>query len=222
MAFTRTDIGNLALRRLGISETMVDVDTDTSTRAKAVRAVLDLCIEVLIASYRWPMSELMEDLDLVDGTTSDPYNDDWTFAYRYDTTWMKFIRVVGEDGGDRNPTQTSMIPWRMLSDTSGKLILTDLEDADAEVLVLPEEGMYPGLFVEALSIKVAMLAGPSLEGDTRRPVSLEKEFEQALELAKVAAANEAGYELPPDTPAIQARRGGLGRSPSGNLRSWES
>jgi hypothetical protein len=207
MAWTRTDIGNLALRRLGISVTMTDVDTDTSTQAKAVRAVLDLAIQSLISEYHWPMAERMEELGLVGGTASDPYNDDWTFAYRYSTTWMKFLRVVDEAGGDRNPTQSSTIPYKIISDSSGRLILTDLEDAEAEVIVLPEEGFFPAKFVEALSIKTAMLAGPSLEGDTRGARDLERDYENAVAQAKVAAATEASYDLPRDTPAIQARRG---------------
>lgn len=207
MAWTRTDIGNLALRRLGISVTMTDVDTDTTTQAKAVRAVLDLSIQSLISEYHWPMAERMEEMGLVDGTASDPYNDDFCFAYRYRTTWMKFIRVVPENGGDRNPTQSSWIPYKIISDTSGMLILTDQEDADAEVLVLPEEGFFPAKFVEALSVKTAMLAGPSLEGDTRGSRDLEREYEVAIAQAKVAAATEAAYDLPRDTPAMQARRG---------------
>jgi hypothetical protein len=207
MAWTRTDIGNLALRRLGISQTMTDVDTDTDTRAKAVRAVLDLAVQRLLSEYHWPMAERMEELGLVDGSEDEPYNDDWTFAYRYSTTWMKFIRVVDPAGGDRNPTQQSMIPYKTFSDTSGRLILTDLEDAEAEVIVIPEEGMYPAAFVEALSIKTAMLAGPSLEGDTKGGQDLEHDYETAIAHAKVIAATEAGYELPRDTPAIQARRG---------------
>jgi hypothetical protein len=211
MAWTRTDIGNLALRRLGISATMTDVDTDTSTQAKAIRAVLDLSIQSLISEYHWPMAERMEDLGLVDGDADDPYNDDFCFAYRYSTTWMKFIRVVDPDGGDRNPTQASWIPFKVISDTSGRLILTDLEDAEAEVLVLPEEGFFPAKFVEALSIKTAMLAGPSLEGDTRGAINLEREYEVAIAQAKVVAATEASYDLPRDTPAIQARRGGIRR-----------
>lgn len=209
MAWTRTDIGNLALRRLGISQTMTDVDTDTDTRAKAIRAVLDLAIQSLMSEYDWPMARRMEDLGLVDGSASDPYNDDWTFAYRYSSTWMKFIRVVSPAGGDRQPIQSSMILWKIHSDTSGMLVLTDLEDAEAEVIVLPEEGFFTAKFVEALSIKVAMLAAPSVEGDTRKPVDLADEYETAVSQAKVTAANEEGYEIPRDTPAIQARRGGV-------------
>lgn len=207
MAWTRTDIGNLGLRRLGISHTMTDVDTDTDTRAKAVRAVLDLAIQSLMSEYHWPMAERMEEMSLVDGDADDPYNDDWTFAYRYSSTWMKFLRVVDEDGGDRSPTQQSMIEYKIISDTAGRLVLTDQEDAEAEVIVLPEEGFYPAKFVEALSIKVAMLAGPSLEGDTRKAADLEHDYETAVAHAKVAAATEASYQLPIDTPAIQARRG---------------
>jgi hypothetical protein len=207
MAWTRTDIGNLILRKCGIKDEMSNVDTDTGPRAKAVRAVLDLAIESLMSEAPWPLSHQYVELSLVDGDADEPYNDDWTYAYRRNVAWMKFLRVIEEDGGDRQPTESSEIPWGITSDGSGGLILTDQEDAEGEVIVLPEEGYFPAKFVEALVIKGAMLAGPSLFGDIKKGMDLQKDYENAVSSAKVTAANEMGHNYPQLPPGMRARNG---------------
>lgn len=209
MGWTRTQIANLGLRACGFKGSIVDVDSDTTAQARIVRDVLDLAIEHLMSAYDWPHARRHVELSLVGGTSSSAWNDDFQYAYRYSTTWMKFIRVVDEDGGDRNPTDESNIPYRIDSDSSGRLVLTDLEDAEAEVIILPDEGQYPASFVEALRLKVGMMAGPSLWGDTKKAIDLSREYESAVAEARVFAANEGQYELRPDTPSIRARRGNL-------------
>lgn len=207
MAWTRTDIANGALGKLGITDAISDVDTGTDARSKAMRQFIDLAIESLMAECDWPMARRTEELSLVDGTASDPYSDDWVFCYRYNTTWMKFRRVIEDGGGDRNPHDQSKIEFEIISDSSGKLILTDQEDAEAEVIILPEEGYYPAKFVEALECKLAMMAGPRLFGDAKKQVDLAPSYQSALSDAMVSAANEQGYLRKNDPPGIQARRG---------------
>lgn len=207
MAWSRTDIANRALGALGVKKAITDVDTDTNAEAKAVREVLDLAIESLVAECDWPMARRTEEMSLVSGSSTSPYSDDWVYAYRYSTTWMKLIRVQQEDGGDRQPSESSMCPYRVISDTSGRLVLTDEESAEAEVLVLPDEGHYPAKFVEALALKVAIMAGPRLAGDVKNGSSLQQMYEMALSNAMATAANEQGYFLPLDPQGIRARRG---------------
>jgi hypothetical protein len=207
MAWTRTDIANRALGILGVSDSITDVDTGTTREAKAIRAVLDIAIESMASEFRWPLTVRVEEMSLVDGTASEAHSDDWQYAYRYSSYWVKFFGVREDETNGRQETEKSKIPYLVISDTSGRLILTDLEDASAEVAVLPEEGFYPAKYVEALANKVAMMAAPRLEGSTRKPVDLRAQYEAALSDAKATAANESGYEMPLDTPAVAARRG---------------
>lgn|SRR3990167_989093 len=216
MAWSRTDIANRALGVLGISDSINDVDTGTSREAKAVRAVLDMAIESLSSEFAWPFTRKVEEMSLVDGTSSDAYSEDWQYAYRYSTYWVKFFAVRDADTNGRFETEKNRVEFKVVEDASGRLVLTDLEDASAEVAVLPEEGLYPAKYVEALSTKVAMMAGPRLEGATKKSIDLRAQYENELSSAKATAMNEAEYQLPMDGPAVAARRGILNRRWRGN------
>lgn len=207
MAWTRTDIANRALGVLGLKNVISDVDADTTPEARATREVFDLASESLLSEFDWPMARRLEEMSLVDGSSSDAYNDDYQFAYRYATYWMKFIGVQYADGGIRLQNDKTKIDYRIISDTTGRLILTDLEDASADVLVLPEEGLFPAKYVEALSVLIAIMAGPRLGGATKMALDLRGFYEAAVSSAKAHAANEEGYAQPTDPPSMIARRG---------------
>jgi hypothetical protein len=207
MAWTRTDIANRALGVLGVKGLISDVDADTTTEAKATRDVFDLAAQSLLSEFDWPMARRLEEMSLVDGSSTDPYSDDFHFAYRYSTYWMKFIGVSASGGGIRAENDKTKIAYRTISDTTGRLILTDQEDASADVLVLPEEGLYPAKYVEALAVLIAMMAGPRLAGATKGAMDLRGFYEAALSSAKAFAANEEGFQQPYETPAMIARRG---------------
>jgi hypothetical protein len=211
MAWTDTDIANRALGMLGVKAVITSLSSDTSTEAKAVRAVFDMARDSINSEFDWPHSRQVVELSLVSGTASSAYSDHWQYAYRYGTTWKKLLGVVGDDTSDRALTESSKIPYQVISDSAGRLILTDLADASALVLVLPEEGHYPAKYVEALAAKVALMAMPRLASSTREDGDLRQEYESLLSNAKATAANEAGFELPVDTPAIEARRGTIYR-----------
>ena len=219
MAWTRTDIANRALGVLGVKEVISDVDADTTTEAKAVRAVFDLASESLLSEFDWPMARRLEEMSLVAGTSSAAYSDDYQYAYRYATYWMKFLGVSGEDGGIRAENDKTKIDYKTSSDTSGRLILTDQEDASADVLVLPEEGLFPAKYVEALAILIAMMAGPRLAGATKMAMDLRGFYEAAVSSAKAHAANEEGYSQPSETPSMIARRGYRGQRSDWGLRT---
>lgn len=207
MAWTDTEIANRALRALGINKPIVDLDTDDTTRAKALRDSWDLAVDLLDSEFPWPHSKRVQEMSLVDGSSSDPYSDQWTYAYRYGSTWKGLIGVVEDGFSERGVVEDTKIEYDTISDASGRLILTDLEDASALVLVIPETGYYPAKYAEALAILLAKMAGPSLFGETKQAVDLLPQYTMALAEAKVAAANEGGYERRPDSPSIQARRG---------------
>ena len=207
MAWTRTDIGNQALLMLGISKLMTDVDTDTSHRASVIRECFDLAAASVDSEFPWPLSQRVEELSLVGGSSSSAYSSDWTFAYRYATYVKSLQGLVASGTSDRFLTEAGKTEYQIISDTTGKLILTDLEDASAFVNVLPEEGLYPAKYVKALALQIAILAGPALVGEMKKEVDLSAAYAVALAEAKVTAANEGGYERRPDTPSVQARRG---------------
>lgn len=207
MPFSRTDIANRALGACGVKAAISDVDTDTSGEASAIREVLDLAIGYVLSEADWPVGRRIEEMGLVSGSASSPYSNDWTYAYRYGSTWLKLVRVQPEDGGDRQPTESSACPFRISSDTSGRLVLTDEESAEAEVIVLPDEGHLPDKLVEAIALRAGMMAAPRLSGDARQGVDLERMYEQALSSAMAAAANEGERFIPQDPPGIRARRG---------------
>jgi len=210
---SKTAIGNLAMRHLGASSVIANLDTENSPEASAIRSFYELARDSTLRAFPWPFANQRQPLGLVE---EDP-NTDWLFSYRYPADCLKIIRIpsgirqetegnlIGLGFSSVNPPNVfrqdvigSRVKYKVASDSAGQLIYTDKEDAELEFTsnAISEE-KYPPDFVLALSLRIAAYIAPTITaGDPFKlgPRALQMFF---LEIAR---AQESGAsEDQPDT-----------------------
>jgi len=194
----------MALSHLGSSLEIGNVETERSGEAKACRRFYS---DALLESLRdfpnpyltviEPLA-LVEDLREVDGA-------EWAFSYRYPADCSKAIRIPS---GTRNDSNDSRIPYRIISDTTGPLIMTDMEDATLEYSKKSDSpDKWAPDFVMAFSLLLAFYIAPRVTaGD---PFKLGERAYRAYFLSisksKANAIGEQQPEKEPDTDYIRSR-----------------
>lgn len=201
MASSSTEICNIALSHLGVGKEIANLETENSEEASACRRFYDIALEGTLRDFDWPFATKIADLGLVE---EDP-NDEWTYSYRYPTDCVKVRRLLS---GERNDTHQSRQPYRIARDTSGRLVFTDLEDAQVEYTVLVEDpGQYPSDFTMALSLRIAIYVAPRITGGD--PFKLgsraEEMYRVILGKAQASAFNEEQPDVLPESEFIRAR-----------------
>lgn len=91
---SKTQIANLALLRIGVSQQLTDVDTDTSREALSARLIFDDERDFVLRDFPWPWARKYKTLALVTGSVASPANSDWIYAYRYPADCVFVRRVV--------------------------------------------------------------------------------------------------------------------------------
>lgn len=97
---SETDILNMALLNIGVTKQVVDIDdaTDDSQERVSGSLVFDTERDLAMRDFPWPWARKYKTLTLIDGSTDDPINNDWTFAYKYPTDCLALRRIVTELG----------------------------------------------------------------------------------------------------------------------------
>jgi hypothetical protein len=185
---SKTKIVNLALGRIGISDILANVDTERSAHAVRAKLVFDDERDFVLRDFSWPFATRYITLGLVDGSSSDPANADWTFAYRYPSDCLMARRLALGNG---RTDSTPPAPFRVGSDTTGRLIYTDQEDAVLEYTArVTDAETFDPLFVSMLAWRVAASLAPSLS----RVVDMDKKalagYFMDKAIAQASAANE--------------------------------
>lgn len=154
---SKTSICNLALRHLGHSKTVANVDTERSKEALACRTFYDQVLAEVLRDFPWPFALRTDDLELVE---EDP-NDEWAFSYRYPVSSARFRRILS---GSRIDTPESKVPFKIGKDDTGRLIFCDLEEAQGQwtdgTIYDPEQ--WPADFIESVALLLAFYIAPSV------------------------------------------------------------
>lgn len=203
MAASETEIANLALSHLGVGTRIAVLATERSQEANACRQFFDICRDAMLRDFSWPFATKIVDLVQVE---EDP-NVEWAYSYRYPSDCLKLVRILS---GVRNDTRQTRVPTKIVQDddTTGKIILCDLIDAQAEYTYCPTQiERWPADFVMALSFRLASYIAPMITGAD--PFKLRPQAMQFYEFevgkAKANSANEEQVEDLPDTELINAR-----------------
>lgn len=152
----KTDICNLALSHLGVSISITDVDVDNTAASNACLEYFDFAVEKTLADSPWPFATKFAVLSEVAERPDPP--DEWDFSYRYPADCLNMRRLLS---GSRNDSRQSKVPYKIGRDSSGKLIYTDLEDAECEyTMTITDETEFSSGFVMALSAFLAALIVP--------------------------------------------------------------
>lgn len=200
MAESSTVICNMALRHIGQANGIASL-TERSEAASACNAFYDIARKATLRDLNWPFASLTEDLTLVE---EDPTTE-WAFSYRYPSQALKVIRIPS---GVRNDTRQSRVAWKEVNDgAGGKLIYTDMEDAQAEYTFDEEvTSNFPEDFSLALSYRIAFYIAPSLA--RQQGPGIQKEMAAYYtDAIQSAAANIGNEEQPDELPDSEFVRG---------------
>jgi hypothetical protein len=156
----KTDIANLALGRLGVSLSVVDLETENSQQAKIIRRHFRMSLDSLLEMHDWnfatkylPLILQEEDPTLV-----------FKFAYVVPSDAL-VIREIAREGffSNRNQYQDEKEKWQQVYSSSGQLIYSNTPDAHAKYTVrIPDNIAMPNHFGRALAAQLSMDIAPSL------------------------------------------------------------
>lgn len=200
----KTGICNLAISHLAVSKEIANVETERSEEAKACRRFYAPALAEALRDFPNPSLTVQANLALVTDNTSDT-DAEWSYSYRYPSDCSKAMRILS---GDRNDTPETRVPYRIIADSQGKLILTDREDAILEYAQTSDspDQWFPD-FVMAFSLLLAFYIAPRVTaGD---PFKLGQRAYSAYLVSKIKAdANAIGEqqdEQPPESSTINSR-----------------
>lgn len=200
----KTGICNLSLSHLGTSLEIANVENEKSAEARACRRFYSIALAESLRDFPNPYLTVINPLALVTDNTGDE-DAEWLYSYRYPADCAKAIRILS---GARNDTPETRIPYRIISDAQGALILTDKIEARLEYSQSSDDpSKWASDFVMAFSLLLAFYISPRItSGD---PFKLgERAYRAYLVSKSKSDANAFGEqqpEEPPDAPAILAR-----------------
>lgn len=171
MLSSKLDIWNMAISHLGES-IEVGTDRENTAQARACRRFYDICREKALRDAPWPFAKRYTLLAEV--TTTIPVSE-FKYAYRYPADALFIRRILNTV--TRNETAQSRIPYRLVSDSIGKVILCDVQPianaTDASLSIpwmeytvnVTDENRFDSDFSEALALLLATRISPRVAGD---------------------------------------------------------
>lgn len=203
MALSSVGICNLALSRIGISATISSLTDTNSQEAVSCNAIYATMIDAVLRDFAWPFADAYAELGLVHDSSEDDvaWANRWLYAYRYPSDCIRALTI---EVGDR--TSTTRVPFELSNDASGRLILTDQDDAVLRYTKrFTDPAHFDPSFASALAWRLAMELAPPLSRSSGMIERAENGYLASIRQAQVNAVNEIQADAPPDAPWIQAR-----------------
>lgn len=192
----KTGVCNMSLSHLAVSKEVADVETERSAEAAACRRFYQPALDEALRDFPNPSLTVQLPLALVTDNTSDE-DAEWAYSYRYPEDCSKALRILS---GTRNEDRATKVPYRIIKDDQGKLILTDKPNAILEYSQSSDdpEQWFPD-FVMAFSLLLAFYIAPRVTaGD---PFKLgERAYRAYLLSRNKANANAVGEEQQEEPP----------------------
>jgi len=201
MVESSTEICNLALSHLAINSQISNLDSESSAEARACRLFFNITRDAVLRDFAWPFATKIETLSLVEANP----NDEWDYSYRVPSDCLFHRRILS---GVRNDTQDSKIPYRIIQDDDGLLILTDQSDAELEYTIRESRvNHWFSDFCLAMSFRLASYIAPQVTGGD--PFKLGdraiKFYQYELAKAQNNAFNEQQSDAKIEAESIRAR-----------------
>lgn len=198
MASTAAELCNLALLRVGQRQ-FIDSLEDTSAQAQVCALVYPHARNVVLEAAWWRFTTRRATLALLDLDYSD-----WEYAYALpsDCVTARYLW-----SGVRDPALEERIPFALEDDaTSGRILLTDLEDAELIYGYQHETvARYPASFCDALVARVAVELAFSVPVKPNLAMGLDGAYRAALARAIASDRNQAQPDAPRDGELVRAR-----------------
>lgn len=156
----KNDVANLALGRLGVSLTVIDVDTDNTQQAKIIRRHFSMSLETLLEAHEWNFATQLQALALL---AENPVP---SFLYSYSIpSDCLVIRQIAEDGmfPRFNLYEDQKQRWHQIYSGASQLIYTNVYSAHAKYTTrVPDSAAFPNHFGRALAAQLSIDIAPSL------------------------------------------------------------
>jgi hypothetical protein len=207
----QTAICNLALLRLGISQPIADI-TENSVAGRACNAVWEQCLTTMLRERPWPFAVRQVGLALV----GEQLFQDWAFTYRYPTDFINIHRLFPPVTETASPVTVSVtsdripypqtFPYSVGSDTSGRLIHCDVEDAIVTGTYLNEDtAQFDPLFTSALAWFIAAEIALSMTKNRELYGNALNEYMRISSEAAATSLNEVKPRESDEAMMIEAR-----------------
>jgi len=205
----QVQICNMALSELGVSEA-IQALTDNTEPAKQCNLWFTICQNQVLRDFTWPFTKRTVSLvvvtDWVQHPTTPPA--EWSYAYRWPSDCYRALRMPNQIG--RLETARTRISYKIVSDSNGKLLLTDLQNAQLEYVALVDDpNKWDADFCIALAYLLASHIGkPLTKGDKYKLTErAEQRYLSLIEHARTTALNEEQPDQPVDSAFVTEREG---------------
>jgi hypothetical protein len=178
-----TQIANMALAHLGNSKLIASL-TENSDLARSCNAFYETARDKVLEDFNWPFARKFVTLGLVE---EDPtgIDDEWSFSYRYPSDCLMARRLISGIKAEDKDTEYKYI---IGSDSQGRLIYTDIEDARLEYTKREDDtAKYPISFTLALSYYLAFLIAPRVTAGDPFGLAKKAETNYIVEIQKSRA-----------------------------------
>lgn len=196
---SRTEISNMSISHLGISDEIANLDTEKSEEAATCRRFFDPAIETFQRDFQMSFGTKRKVLGLI---SSDP-NDEYLFEYEYPSDCVMAGRIISGLITDNRQTQ---VPYVVVRGASGRVIHSNFCEAELEYSIIENDtGRLPPDVVMAFSYKLAELVAPRLtagdpfgQGDKAK-----RNYEEAKTIAWSNDRNEQQEEEEPESEFVR-------------------
>lgn len=208
---SKTDIFNFALGHIGHTETVASTEENSKAR-KVCSRFYDLALERTLEDFPWDFSIRSVALAEISGFDFPG----WKYAYRYPSDCLNARQITDEDGRrivwwEYTPGQNfirwqpPVVPFKVVSDEDGRVILTDKEDAYLVYTArVDNPALWDNQFVEALSRLLAYYIAVPLSVDASRAQNNFQSYRIALSEAMRVHLNQGHPQERPESPSIRA------------------
>ncbi len=158
MTATKETIARKALLNLGITVKVTSMTTPSTLEEKTIAGVYNTERDYVLGDFPWPFAKEYVELGDVDGSSTDPVNSDWTYAYAIPEGCITVRRLVPQEGR----LSKRKIPFERGRHANTEVIFTDEEDAVAEITAsISDDSLFDDHFVAAFAWRLAQTIAPS-------------------------------------------------------------
>jgi hypothetical protein len=161
---SKTSICNKALRRLGISQAILNLDTDNTTQSRILKSSYDEVLESVLRMHNWSFATFRQSLN-IDTSKTIPYG--YKNAYVLPTI-PKFLKLTKIEGSE---------PFVI----ENNYILTDASLLNISFIgKVTDANKYDSLFIDCFALKLAYEVGLALTENRALVGEIGQEFLQML------------------------------------------
>lgn len=209
MTISQTSICQKALHFIGIGEEIASIN-ERSPEAEACLQFYDEALDELLREFPWPFATRNVALSTTNATDPDDddalieYSDEFFYSFRYPSDCVYARRIMS---GQVPDDSSSIIRYKIASDTTGRLILANVETATLEYTSrVTDAALYPSDFAMALSYRLAAYIAPRLAEDPAKASQVAmRGYAFSLAKARSVAASEESEGPPPKSSFERAR-----------------